>query len=312
MRLKYLTILFSFFFAGMTFAQSHTISYTFSVDGCGDIQNLQLFSGIMHEGDNIPFDAYTFPEENQDAQFFYNLLVGGSIEFPDGCLTENIHCDIKLAGLCDLDLSNLPADKDILKLVYLIINVTGEKSGVHNPNEYYYLSNNLETNLKIPLSRILPFLNYLSYTVDDFTPYYISPDNQMDLNGIRKVVDDNYLSIYSKHFSTIGVGFKIDTTQSPTSVNTTSITPDVYQLNQNYPNPFNPSTKISYTLPDAGFTKLTVYNSLGEVVKSLVNENQSAGNYTINFNAANLPSGLYFYSLSSGNFTQTNKMILMK
>ncbi len=315
MRLKYLIILFSLFFAGITFAQSHTISYTFSVEGCGDIQNLQLFSGIMYEGDNIQFDAYTFPQEDQDAQFFYNLLVGGSIEFPDGCLTENIHCDIVLSGLCNLDLSNLPSEQNVLELVYLNITVTGEKSGVHNPNEYYYLANNLETTLKIPLSKILPFLNYMSYSLDDFTPYYVNSDNQIDFNGIRKVVDGNYLSIYSKHFSTIGIGFKVDTTgssQNPTSVNSSSVTPDLYKLDQNYPNPFNPSTKISYTLPNAGFTKLTVYNSLGEEVQSLVRENQSAGSYTVNFDAANLPSGMYLYSLSSGNFKQTNKMILMK
>ena len=113
----------------------------------------------------------------------------------------------------------------------------------------------------------------------------------------------------SQHFSTIGVGFKVD---DPTNVNTLNVTPNEYGLAQNYPNPFNPTTTINYTLPNSGFTKLSVYNTIGEEVQTLVNENQSAGTYNLDFNASNLPSGLYFYSLTSGNFTQTNKMILMK
>jgi len=130
-------------------------------------------------------------------------------------------------------------------------------------------------------------------------------------------VDNNFISIYLKHFSTIGVGFKVDSanndsTETPTNTNSSSVSPNSYSLNQNYPNPFNPSTTISYTLKNAGLTKISIYNSLGEIVESLVNENQSAGSHNVNFSAVNLPSGMYFYTLSCGNFTQTNKMILMK
>ncbi|MCB9250517.1 MAG: T9SS type A sorting domain-containing protein [Ignavibacteriales bacterium] len=156
-----------------------------------------------------------------------------------------------------------------------------------------------------------PFLNYLSYSIDDFTPFYVNQQEQADFVGIRKAVESDYLSIYSKHFSTIGVGFKV-VVPTPTDVNSLETTPNEYELAQNYPNPFNPSTTISYNLPNSGFTKLSVYNSLGQEVQSLINDNQSAGTHTVNFNASNLPSGMYFYSLTSGNFTQTNKMILMK
>ncbi|MCB0747262.1 MAG: T9SS type A sorting domain-containing protein, partial [Ignavibacteriae bacterium] len=163
----------------------------------------------------------------------------------------------------------------------------------------------------LPLNKINPFLNYLSYSIDDFTPFYVDQQEQADFVGIRKAVENDYLSIYSKHFSTIGVGFKV-VVPNPTDVNSLETTPNEYGLAQNYPNPFNPSTTISYTLPNSGFTKLSVYNSLGQEVQSLINDNQSAGTHTVNFNASNLPSGMYFYSLTSGNFTQTNKMILMK
>ncbi|HMN49072.1 MAG TPA: T9SS type A sorting domain-containing protein [Ignavibacteriaceae bacterium] len=85
-----------------------------------------------------------------------------------------------------------------------------------------------------------------------------------------------------------------------------------YSLDQNYPNPFNPSTKISYQLPQSGFVSLKVYNAIGKEVATLVNEEKSAGNYEINFSANGLSSGIYFYTIQSGSFTQTKKMILMK
>jgi hypothetical protein len=88
--------------------------------------------------------------------------------------------------------------------------------------------------------------------------------------------------------------------------------PKSFQLMQNYPNPFNPSTRIEFGIPKQGFVKLTVYNSAGKEVTSLVNELLSAGNYDVPFDASGLSSGVYFYKLSAGNFVETKKMILVK
>jgi hypothetical protein len=85
-----------------------------------------------------------------------------------------------------------------------------------------------------------------------------------------------------------------------------------YQLYQNYPNPFNPSTIISYYIPKEGNVVLKLYNILGQEIKTLVNERQSAGQYSIKFFASNISSGIYFYRLTSGNFSFSKKMILMK
>lgn len=309
MNSKILTFIVSLFFVGSIFGQSNTISYTFLIEDCDSENNIELFSGQISEGEEIPFAEYTLPVGDSDAQFFYNLLVGGSLGFPANSLNENIHCDIMLAGICDLDITKITSEDDLLKLLYLVITVTGEVSGEYNSNEYYYLANGKESFLKIPLAQLQSFLNFVSYSIEDFTPFFITDNSEPDFDGIRKVVEEDFLTIYSSHFSTIGVGFKID---DPTNVNTVAVTPNEYGLDQNYPNPFNPTTTINYTLPNAGFTKLSVYNTIGEEVQSLVNENQSAGSYSLNFNASNLPSGLYFYTLTSGNFTQTNKMILMK
>ncbi len=88
--------------------------------------------------------------------------------------------------------------------------------------------------------------------------------------------------------------------------------PNKFKLEQNYPNPFNPSTQIDYSIKLGGLITLRVYDILGNEVATLVNEKKSAGYYSVNFNAASLPSGIYFYKLTSGNFTDTKKLILIK
>ena len=88
--------------------------------------------------------------------------------------------------------------------------------------------------------------------------------------------------------------------------------PNSYNLLQNYPNPFNPTTKISFALPKAGNVELKVYDLLGREVATLINETRTAGNYTVDFNASSIASGVYFYTIKSGDFTATKKMVLIK
>jgi hypothetical protein len=88
--------------------------------------------------------------------------------------------------------------------------------------------------------------------------------------------------------------------------------PSVYSIDQNYPNPFNPTTTIRYSIPEEGLVTLKVFNSIGEEVVKLVNEVKQAGNYYSIFNATNLASGVYFYRIQAGNFSQVRKMIITK
>ncbi len=88
--------------------------------------------------------------------------------------------------------------------------------------------------------------------------------------------------------------------------------PTEYLLGQNYPNPFNPTTKISFNLPEASNVKLTIHNMLGEEVTTLINDFMNAGSYEYNFSALDLPSGIYFYSITAGQFSSTKKMMLIK
>ena len=111
------------------------------------------------------------------------------------------------------------------------------------------------------------------------------------------------VSIFSNAFVTY---------ESPTLINDQVISLNSYYLYQNSPNPFNPTTIIKYQIPKEGFVSLKIIDALGKEVATLVRENKSAGRYEIEFNANNLSSGIYFYTLNAGEYSDTKKMILIK
>ena len=88
--------------------------------------------------------------------------------------------------------------------------------------------------------------------------------------------------------------------------------PQAFSLLQNYPNPFNPSTYISYNIPNSSLVTLKIYDILGKEIATLVNESKQAGSYNVQFDASNISSGVYFYSIQAGDFFESRKMILMK
>jgi len=125
------------------------------------------------------------------------------------------------------------------------------------------------------------------------------------------------------HGSPGGLGMSgVITVENATGVNDDEITVEDFELKQNYPNPFNPSTKISFLIPGSGIVKLKVYNILGNEIATLVNEEKPAGSYEVEFfaiggsvsggSAADLSSGIYYYSLTVNGNTKTKKMVLLK
>jgi hypothetical protein len=93
---------------------------------------------------------------------------------------------------------------------------------------------------------------------------------------------------------------------------TSSEVPGQFSLSQNYPNPFNPATNIRFDLPTEGTVKLTIFDALGKEVQTLVNQQLPPGEYSVDFNGSNLPSGVYYYRIESGSFSETKKMVLIK
>jgi hypothetical protein len=124
-------------------------------------------------------------------------------------------------------------------------------------------------------------------------------------NKVRPIwtrMDNNNTSIYTAIIDSLTIGV----TKISDNI------PKDYQLGQNYPNPFNPETKIQYEIPKTGFVSLKIYDIRGREIKTLVEENQSAGEYELNFNAGNLPSGTYFYRIHTDKFSDTKKMVLIR
>ena len=98
----------------------------------------------------------------------------------------------------------------------------------------------------------------------------------------------------------------------PTGINDGNLNVNTFELSQNYPNPFNPSTKISFSLSEKSNVSIKVFDVLGREIAELINTTKEAGSHEVTFDASNLASGLYVYTINAGNFTASKKMMLMK
>ncbi len=132
-----------------------------------------------------------------------------------------------------------------------------------------------------------------------FASGFLTPDNDQNgpMFGLYAALADGQVVAFENVTSIESAAFDI---------------PTKFELQQNFPNPFNPSTKISFALPASGLVKLSVYNVLGEEVATLVNRELTAGVYEYTFDARNLGSGIYFYKIQSGSFTDVRRMTLIK
>jgi photosystem II stability/assembly factor-like uncharacterized protein len=123
------------------------------------------------------------------------------------------------------------------------------------------------------------------------------------------------LAVYGKDLfaATNGSGvWKRPLSEVITSVEHWNSLPSHVSLDQNYPNPFNPSTSIRYSVAGTQFVTLKVFDILGRQISTLISERQNAGNHSVRFNATSLPSGVYFYRLQAGVYTETKKLLLLK
>lgn len=138
---------------------------------------------------------------------------------------------------------------------------------------------------------------------DQLSPMIVSNGNFGAIVAWQDYRSGNNFDIYETGFNTSGF---------VAVENGGTIFPHEFSLSQNYPNPFNPSTVINYQLPTSSNVKISIYNALGKEVNILVNEQKNAGNYNVEWNAENYPSGVYFYRLDAGSFVSNKKMILIK
>ncbi len=178
---------------------------------------------------------------------------------------------------------------------------------------------------------VLPESSYLSFTS-------VYPDSHIVRDTLWRVIGDDTLFtrkifvISGEQFYTDKIGLTMIWPDQSEAVNLTGaiingitygtlvgiedepngIKPAKFELEQNYPNPFNPSTNINFTISAKSDVKLSVYNLLGQKVATLMDKPLNAGQYHVTFNGSDLPSGVYFYRLKAGKYSQTRKMLLMK
>ncbi len=159
----------------------------------------------------------------------------------------------------------------------------------------------------------------------DSTSKIIDPTNSeilMSIKGKLEAVGDltgdgliDLLTSYNTVNYNIGSGdfylYLFSTNAIPTKLKSKSL-PLAYKLKQNYPNPFNPSTKIDFNLPQKSYVKINVYNSNGELIRVLLNEEKAAGTHSVDFNAYGISSGVYFYQILADGYMNAKKMILLK
>lgn len=189
------------------------------------------------------------------------------------------------------------------------INYQPDVVGRRNGNIHYFAFNTIAST---------DSLHYISVTSTGSTEH-ITKMNYISLlsgvqgpkPGFRFVSGDSCFVVYSESGPT-GIWSAAGCTGTITGVGNQNNIPYDYALKQNYPNPFNPTTSIEFSIPNSGLVKLVVYDVLGKEVATLVNEVKNAGNYIVDFNASNLTSGIYFYKISTGDFSSVKKMMLIK
>ena len=253
------------------------------------------------------FGSYAGPQSRID--LFQNIVTSGnpvlgtnSLVFPGGIRMKGLLGGDKVYIARSLDGSYEGIDlRNFLKLRF-------EVMGTGNLN--VYLQANVNGTTVYPMVTV-PMTSTMTLKEIALTSFMVGGQsvNLSDVNNIFFQMDKfNNTGISNFDYTVQNSGI----IRNPLGITTDPVVATQYSLTQNYPNPFNPVTKINFSLPTNGLVTLKVYDNLGREVRTLVNEMRNAGEYNVSFDASELPSGIYFYKLTSGNFVDTKKMLLVK
>jgi len=257
------------------------------------------FGSSVAEGDTVTIGGMPFP---------FNYLNGMKLYFPEESLSQDITITVKIPefGRVNNDKQEIEYDMD-----YIISGVTFEvsvDSVVVEPFEF-----------DTPIEVMLPFkrglLTNLGINIEDIGMFYVGQLGELIRDGIGySEVDEENEVVNGKvaHFS--------DIVLAPAEEVITGVLemkPEALSISHNYPNPFNPETSIDYTIPQSTQVTIVIYNSLGQHIRTLVNEIRPAGNYTIVWdgrddNNKQVNSGVYICHFKAGQINKSQKLMLMK
>ena len=265
--------------------------------------NVTKYGSRNSESDTITLGGLPFP---------LNVLNGTKMTIPENALSEDIDLSViipKFARVKDVE-EDVEFDGGILVGAKFEVKVDGE---VISP---YYFDEPLE--VVIPIKRGL--MDKLGLTPEDLTMFFANEDGEIDPDdpGITDIVVDEVAGVITgkvAHFSNIVVAPK--TVNSTFINNSEQLVPEAIELEQNSPNPFNPTTTISYRVMKASDVTLSIYNMVGQEIRSLAVGMHEAGSYSVLWDAkddagASVTSGVYFYRLKSQGITETRKLMLLK
>jgi hypothetical protein len=149
---------------------------------------------------------------------------------------------------------------------------------------------------------------FINDSIEHVRRYTTTETKNLSYDGIIDLTDNSFTATLEGKSITTFVTTKTTTGIKPFD----SSFPQSFGLGQNYPNPFNSSTTISFSLPSKSYVLLKVFDMMGREVATLVNEELAPGNHSRQWNASNIPRGIYFYRLQSGSFTETKKLLLSR
>ncbi len=276
-----------------------------------------ITQGSINDGGSFTVPKSILPSTPINLTQFQGLadaLENSIVGIESGALKENVTINFTIEGMnVDGKYSTLYG-ASVFWFVTADVLVNGQKVASD-----YYFQNGKKIYWKFKKSNLVPFiqqcitdwtlnnwsdLSFAYFTSDAFYYYWLT-------NEISAVDEGDYFSLYALHLSRLAGG-RGKTFKTYPVGNEEEIKINDFNLKQNYPNPFNPTTTIQFSIAEKSNVKLTITDMLGREIQTLVNDELSAGSYNYNFNANNLPSGVYFYRLDAGKFSSVKKMILMK
>ncbi len=317
----------------------------------GFAPKFEISSGVFKEGQGFVIPEADLSKsiwaDFTMFQDLFNALVGGYFRIDYGAIDKDIVLRFFIRNLDTETGKYKPGGEDNDTLFsYFEIEIWELPDSTYDPDDpsglpdssyfpvdsSYYFNEGKYARLTLPKSdAFLNFLDSVGIARDDSLSFAYMQYDDWDSNGVKTndwngngiEITDTPDSITFKaiHLSKVGGGrgrIHKRRFEDPTGIERIQGIPTGFNLEQNYPNPFNPTTTIKYSLPKVKTlqatqqVQLNVYNILGEKVRTLVNQVQYAGNYEVSFDASDLPSGIYIYTLRSNNLIQIRKMILMK
>ncbi len=269
-----------------------------------------VYQDTLHEGEVYTVKQKTLPAKFQNAQELYDALVGSEFYFESGSLHEDIDVDFIIY---DIDCSSgtyLLGPDSVSFFFHADFEV--RVNGQYVTGNYNF-DNSKHAIFK--MYKTAAFHNFFDKTNIDpqalLSYVYKTATGGYSTDGITTIDNASSVTAEMSHFSEVG-GIPSSVLTGLSSNDRLNNIPSSFELKQNYPNPFNPSTLIQYGLPERSFVEISVYNILGNKIASLVNSTQDAGMHSIRFDGSRLPSGIYIYSLKTGNGIIARKMLLIK